>query len=110
MLQAVLDGLLPYRDQLQRDVTRDDADGLLGIPIRRISLVDLEKGRRDVERLRGEMAEVERDLGALVPYAIRYLRGLLRKYAEHYPRRTRVAEFGEISETGTDCQRTRARV
>ncbi len=98
VLQAVLDGLLPYRDQLQRDVTREDAERLLSIAIRRISLVDLDKSRREVERLKGEMAEVEQDLAALVPFAISYLRGLLRKYAEQYPRRTRLAEFGEISE------------
>jgi topoisomerase IV subunit A len=98
VVQAVLDGVQPFRDQLQRDVTREDVDGLLGIPIRRISLVDLEKNRREIERLRGEMAEVEQDLGSLVPYAIRYLRGLLRKFGELYPRRTQQAEFGEISE------------
>ena len=79
-------------------MTRDDVEGLLGIPIRRISLVDLEKNRKEIERLRGELAEVEQDLDALVPYAIRYLRGLLRKYGDQYPRRTQLAEFGEISE------------
>jgi topoisomerase IV subunit A len=96
--QTVFDALLPYRGQLQRDVTRDDVEGLLGIPIRRISLVDLEKVRKDIERLRGEMVEVEQDLEAIVPYAIRYLRGLLRKFGDQHPRRTRIAEFGEISE------------
>ena len=98
MLQAVLDGLLPFRDQLRRDVTREDADGLLGIPVRRISLLDLDKNRADIERIGGELAQVERDLAGLVPYAIRYLRSLLKKYATDYPRRTQLATFGEISE------------
>ncbi|HYK90886.1 MAG TPA: DNA topoisomerase IV subunit A [Acidobacteriota bacterium] len=98
ILQAVLDGLQPFREQLQRDLTREDAEGLLGIPIRRISLLDLDRNQKDIERLREELAEVEQDLAALVPYAIRYLRGLLRKYGPDYPRRTRLATFGEISE------------
>lgn len=96
--QAVLDGLLPYRDQLQHDITHDDIETLLGIAIRRISLFDLEKNRRDIEQLRGDLGEVELDLSGIVPYAIRYLRGLLRKYGADYARHTRLATFGEISE------------
>ncbi len=96
--QAVLDGLMPFRGQLQHDVTIQDVERLLGIAIRRISLFDLEKNRKDIERLRVELAEAEQDLAALVPYAIRYLRGLLRKHGVDYPRRTRRAQFGEISE------------
>jgi topoisomerase-4 subunit A len=95
---VVLEGLQPFRDQLQRDVTHDDVESLLAIPIRRISLFDLEKSRREVERLQGELSDVEVDLSALVPYAVRYLRSLLRNYGEEYPRRTQLTQFGEISE------------
>lgn len=98
MQDAVFEGLAPHRAELQRDVTRDDVDGLLGIAIRRISLVDLEKNRKEIDSLRGELGEVERDLEAIVPYAIRYLRGLLRKYGADHPRQTRMAAFGAISE------------
>ena len=98
VLEAVLSGLAPFRPQLQRDITREDGEMLLGIPIRRISLFDLEKSRRDIERLGGELTEVEQDLASLVPYAVRYLRSLLRKYSADYPRRTRLVPFEEISE------------
>jgi topoisomerase-4 subunit A len=98
MQQTVLEGIEPFRAELQREVTREDVEMLLGIPIRRISLFDLEKNRKELERLRGELVEIERDLGAVVPYAIRYLRNLLRKYGADSPRRTRAVKFGEISE------------
>ncbi len=98
MIDAILGGMQPHRKLLQRDVTRDDAEGLLGIPIRRISFFDLEKNRKEIERLRAEEAEVEQELAELVPYAIRYLRNLLRKYGADLPRRTRISQFGEISE------------
>lgn len=95
---AVREGLAPYTDELQRDITHDDVEGLLGIPIRRISQFDLDKNRKEIERLEREIGEVELDLSGLVPYAIRYLRGVLRKYGAEYPRRTRITTFREISE------------
>jgi topoisomerase IV subunit A len=98
MQDTVLEGLQPYRKELQRDITRDDVEGLLGIPIRRISAFDLGKNKSEIDRLRGELEEVEQDLSAMVPYAIRYLRNLLRRYGPEFPRRTRLATFGEISE------------
>jgi topoisomerase IV subunit A len=98
MQESVLAGLMPFRPQLQRDITREDVDGLLGIAIRRISLLDLEKNNREIESLGRDLGEVDENLSALVPYAIRYLRGILRKHGSEYPRRTRMATFGEISE------------
>jgi topoisomerase-4 subunit A len=96
--EAVLQGLLPFRIELQRDITHDDVEGLLEIPIRRISLFDLDKNRKEIEQLQQELEEVELDLSGIIPYAIRYLRTLLRKYGPEYPRRTRITAFGEVSE------------
>ncbi len=96
--EAVREGLAPFRKELERDVTHEDVEALLQIPIRRISLFDLEKNRSEIERIRGELGEVELDLSGIVPYAVRYLRGLLRKHGADYPRRTRLSAFGEISE------------
>ena len=95
---AVLKGMRPFRDQLQRDITREDIEQLLGIAIRRISLFDLEKNRKESGRLRKELDEVGQNLSQIVPYTVRYLRALLRKYGSRYPRLTRHATFGEISE------------
>ena len=96
--QAVVDGLEPFRQELRRDITRSDVESLMGIPIRRISLFDVEKNRNELEQLTAALGETERDLSELVPYAIRYLRSILRKYAEDHPRRTNITVFGEISE------------
>jgi topoisomerase-4 subunit A len=96
--EAVLEGLVPFRGELLRDITREDVERLLSIPIRRISLFDRERNREEIEQLRGELREVEHDLSGIVPYAIRYLRALLGKYGAGHPRRTRLAAFGEISE------------
>jgi len=94
--QAVRDGLEPFRDQLRRDITDDDIDMLLAIPIRRISLYDLNKSRREEDDLLRDFAAVERNLGHLVKYAIGYLKELYRDYAGMYPRRTRVKAFDAV--------------
>jgi topoisomerase-4 subunit A len=96
--QAVREGLQSYRDQLQHDITHEDIENLLGIAIRRISLFDSEKNRKEIEQINCELGEVELDLSGIVSYAVRYLRGVLRKYGADYPRRTKMAVFGEISE------------
>ena len=94
--KAVLDGLAPFRPQLQRDITADDVEMLLGVRIRRISLFDIQKNRKEIDGLVLELAQVDKNIGALVPYAIRYLQNLLKTYGPQYPRRTEVCAFGEV--------------
>jgi topoisomerase-4 subunit A len=98
MVQTVLDGMQPFRDRFERDMTRQDAEALLAIPIRRISRLDLDKNRAEMEGLRQEVTEVEENLAAVVPFAIRYLHGLLKAHGAEYPRRTMMAEFRTVSE------------
>lgn len=105
--QAVCDGLAPFRHLLKRDVTEEDVEKLLEIRIRRISLFDIEKNRRDIEAILKDLAETEKNLGRLVPYSIQYLKNLLKTYGEQYPRRTRIQPFEaiEIRElTATELQ------
>jgi topoisomerase-4 subunit A len=95
--KAVRDGLSPFRDELPRDITRQDIEMLLGIPIRRISRFDIEKSRREVEKLRKEIERIEKNLGNLTAYTIRYLQNLLKKYGDAYPRRTQLQTFREVA-------------
>ena len=96
--QAVLDGLAPFRPRLRRDVTADDVERLLQIRIRRISRYDIEKNRREIEGILAEEAEVAENLKHLRAYAVRYLKGLIKKYGKSYPRISEIAErpFGAI--------------
>ena len=54
---SIENGLKPFCEHLLRQPTREDREKLLGIPIRRISLFDLEKNRN-------EIAAAEKDLAA----------------------------------------------
>jgi topoisomerase-4 subunit A len=91
--REVYSGLQPYFDQLERAVSDEDIKKLLDIPIRRISRFDLEKNKRDLEDTDIALAKVEAQLARLTQTAINYLKGLIKKYAANYPRRTEITSF-----------------
>ena len=95
--QAVRAGLAPHRELFQRDLTNGDVEMLLGIPIRRISQFDLDKNRDEMQAIRDDLAEAGRNLATLVPYAVRYLRNLQRKYGAAFPRRTEITAFEAVA-------------
>ncbi|NLE41477.1 MAG: DNA topoisomerase IV subunit A [Lentisphaerae bacterium] len=73
-------GFAPFKERLYREITDDDIEMLLQVRIRRISLYDRNRNREELEAIMAEMAEVEKNLAALKPYAVRYLKELIRKY------------------------------
>ncbi|MDR0992945.1 MAG: DNA topoisomerase IV subunit A [Verrucomicrobiota bacterium] len=94
--QAILDGLSPFRDQLRRDITVTDLDMLLAIPIKRISLYDINKSRKEEEDLLADFDAVENNLTDVTAYTIRYLKTLYRDYSDLHPRKTRIQTFDAI--------------
>ena len=94
--QAILDGLAPYRDQLRRDISSADLDMLLAIPIKRISLYDINKSRKEEDDLLADFAAVEQNLTDVTAYTIKYLKNLYRDYADLFPRKTKEAKFDAI--------------
>jgi topoisomerase-4 subunit A len=69
---------------------------LLGIRIRRISRFDIDKNRKDIDAILTELEVVKKHLKRLVPYAVNYLKGLLKTYGDPYPRRTQIDTFKTI--------------
>ncbi len=100
--QAVLDGLAPFRPRLRRDVTLEDVEQLLQIRIRRISRFDIEKNRREIEGILLEESEIADNLKHLHSYAVKYLKGIIKKYGKPFGR------ISQISETGFGAIEVRA--
>ncbi|MDA1043933.1 MAG: DNA topoisomerase IV subunit A [Verrucomicrobia bacterium] len=94
--EAIRDGLQPFLEKLQRELTEKDIEMLLSVRIRRISLFDINKNRKDIEALLAEIDKIDKNLANMKTYAIRYLRGLIKTYAEDYPRMTRITKFDDI--------------
>ena len=93
---AIREGLQPFLEKLQRPLTEKDIEMLLSVRIRRISLFDIDKNRKDIEALMADIDKIDKNLANLKAYAIRYLRGLIKTYAEDYPRMTRITKFDDI--------------
>lgn len=94
--QAVRAGLAPYQDQIRREVTDEDLDTLLKIPIRRISLYDIERARKEMQEIRQRLRQIKGHLDDIIPYAIAFLQGLIDKYRDAFPRRTEIVSFERV--------------
>jgi len=100
-------GLKPHVKELKREVSDDDIERLLAIPIRRISRFDIEKNRRDIKTTVKALKEVRGKLRRLTPTTIEYLEYLLDKYGERFPRRTEVTAFEAVDVRAVSRQNLR---
>lgn len=86
----------PFRKKLLRDPTHEDREKLLQIPIRRISQFDIDRNQEEIATLQETLSDVEKNLKNVKKYAIDYLKRLIVKYGQNYPRKTRVKAIEEI--------------
>ena len=93
---AVRDGFEPFSAELLRPISDEDIERLLKIPIRRISLYDIEKNREEVAQIRARLEEVRAHLGNLTAYALQFLDGVLERHGAQFERRTRISGFEKV--------------
>jgi topoisomerase-4 subunit A len=95
--KAVISGFKPFSDQISGSVTVDDVERLLKIPIRRISLFDIEKNRHEIEEINARLEEITFHLEHLVDYALAYL-AEMRKLSDPKTRerRTVIGSFKKV--------------
>ena len=96
VLAEVRKGLSKFVDLLKREVTDKDIERLLAIPIRRISRFDMERNRKDIDDILISIDETEKNLKSIIKYTINYIKSLIKKFAEDYPRRTEIEEFEKV--------------
>ncbi len=97
VIKAVKKGFVPFKEELLRDVTDEDVDHLLKIPIRRISLYDINKNRKEVQAINARIKEINRLLKHLVDYAVAYLDGIEGKLdSKSIKRRTTVTNIKTV--------------
>jgi topoisomerase-4 subunit A len=92
----VHEGMQPFRRRMVRALTDEDVERLLEIRIRRISAWDIARNRRQIEQVKGGIAEAEAKLENLTQTTVIYLQDLLARYGDAYPRRTEITAFETV--------------
>ncbi|ERP31776.1 DNA topoisomerase IV subunit A [Chitinivibrio alkaliphilus] len=97
IVAAVVEGLLPFKKELYRDITEQDVEYLLSIPIRRISAYDIQKARNAVRSMEERIAEIRRLLSDMVSYAAQWIDTMLQQYGERFSRQTTIVDMDPTS-------------
>ncbi|AHH10191.1 DNA topoisomerase IV subunit A [Borrelia coriaceae] len=91
VVNIVLSEILNYRDSLYREIVVDDIESLLKIPIRKISMFDINKNNKDIRALSKELKSVESNIHSIRGYSINFIDKLLAKYSKIYHRKTEIS-------------------
>jgi len=77
---AVIDGFKPFMKEIgQRGISDDDVEHLLRIPIRRISLYDINKAKDEMEQINARIKEINNHLKNITAYSVSFLKGIIAK-------------------------------
>ena len=96
--KAVCKGFVPFKNELVRELTDDDIEHLLQIPIRRISLFDINKNKDQVAAINARLKEIAKRLKNLTACAVEYLNGMVEKFSKYgnFERQTTVTTFSAV--------------
>ncbi|MCL2519438.1 MAG: DNA topoisomerase IV subunit A [Spirochaetaceae bacterium] len=95
--KAIVAGFEPYvGKEFEGELSKEDIDRLLQIPIRRISLFDIEKNRKELTAMLKRVKEIDKLLANLTAYASDYLTNLIEEHKESFPRRAGIASFKKV--------------
>ncbi len=94
--QSVHDGLAPFSSKIAREVTDEDVETLLKIPIRRISLYDIQRAQKEMREIRARLREIDGHLGTIIPYSIAFIESIIERYRTQFPRMTELQSFQKV--------------
>lgn len=96
VLNAIDNGLKPYKKKFRREITQEDIVKLTEIRIKRISKFDSFKADEHIKGVETNIEEVKNNIAHLNDYAIAYYEGLLKKHGKGRERKTEIRPFETI--------------
>ena len=100
--KAVIDGFKPFMKEVgPRGVSKDDVEHLLKIPIRRISLYDINRAKKEMDEIKGRITEIGLHLKKITAYAVAWLNGIIAKIKANEEvgrgeRKTKAGKFEKV--------------
>ena len=100
--KAVIEGFKPFMKEIgSRGISHEDVEHLLRIPIRRISLYDINRAKKEVEEIEARIAEIGGHLKRITAYAVSWLDGIIAKIKANEDlnggaRRTKAGKFDKV--------------
>nr|WP_267506796.1 DNA topoisomerase IV subunit A [Borreliella bavariensis] len=91
IVSIILSEVLNYKESFLREVLKEDVENLLKIPIRKISLFDIDKNSKDIKILNKELKSVNSNISSIRGYSINFIDLLLAKYSKDYQRKTEIS-------------------
>ncbi len=105
--KAVLTGMNKFKKLFVRPMVDEDITRLLDVRIRRISAYDIERNRKDIEEIDKKIKAIERSLKNMVKTTTAYLEGMIEKYRDQYPRRTKITKIEAVDKKAVARQNLR---
>ncbi len=97
VLNAIDQGLAPYKKDFYRPITQEDLVQLTEIKIKRISKYDTTQAQAKLRSLQDNLTQVKHNLQHLTAYAIQYFKNLLEQYGAGRERKTKLQNFDTIA-------------
>ena len=94
--RVVIESLEKFKDEFVRDLNNDDVKHLLDLPIRRISLFDINKNREEIEVIKADIEKTENNLSHIKRYAISVLKDLDKSLPANTERKTKIESFSDV--------------
>ena len=99
IINTISKELIPFCNELKKDISREDIERLTEIKIKRITRFDLEKAIDDLNKLEHKIQETKHNISNLTDYAINYFKDLKKKYGKDKTRKTEIKIFESIDAT-----------
>lgn len=93
---AVRSGFEPFLKEIKREITEEDIERLLKIPIRRISLYDINKMKKEIQEINARLKEIKYHLANLTDYGIGFLKGILDSEGKRFERKAEIESFEKV--------------
>jgi len=105
--KAVWTGMKKFQKLFVRPMVEEDVTRLLDLRIRRISAFDIARNRDEIAEIDKKIKAIERKLKNMVKTTVDYLEGMIEKYADQYPRRTKLTEIVAVDKRAVARQNLR---